>query len=386
MRRPVRMKSLFFALCFNALILLQLASNSLAQESRFQKLGVTLDPWSERQVLFWKKVYTEYASDEYLIHDSMNLSRIYSSVKGESKAAVEKKRIQSLLNSIANKTTPKITGENLSADERPVFEAMDAIEDKRAYAFAAESSRIRVQSGQKDHLENAFIISRHYIKRMQEMFEEEGVPKELALLPFVESAFNHEARSSVGATGIWQFMPKTASRDLRVSAAIDERYDPLKATRAAARFLRRNHDLLKNWSLAVMAYHHGPGMVQRALRSLKTQDPIQMIRIFKDPSYKFASRNYLFEFLAMCDVNAEQASFFKKAETVELPPFITVSFPKRLPIQKVLAHYHLNEELTRVLNPHFREPIWKNATPIPSHYPIRLSGITLEEFRKLEYP
>jgi membrane-bound lytic murein transglycosylase D len=379
-------KSIRRFLALTALFLSFGVSNSVAQDGRFQKLGVTLDPWAERQIHFWKKVYTEYDSGTYLIHDSMNLSRVYSTVKGEARISAEKRRIIDLLNGIAKKHPSHVSGASLNEEERKLYEALDAIEDGRAYRFAAEPGRIRVQSGQKDRLDTAFLISRHYLKRMEEMFEEEGVPKELALLPFVESSFNHEARSSVGASGIWQFMPGTASRDLRVTRDIDERFDPLKSTRAAARFLRRNHELLKSWSLAIMAYHHGPGLVDQAVKNLKTHDPIEIIKTFKHPSYRFASRNYLFEFLAMCDVHAERAAFFQEEENIKLPTFITVSFPKRLRMKKVMEHYRLKEGITRVLNPHFREPIWRNEGDIPAHYPIRMAGITLEEFRKLEYP
>ena len=359
------------------------------KNERFQGLGTTLDAWSEDQIRFWVKVYTEYSTDESILHDSVNLKRIYEVVKGKPKdVAKAKNEIHNELISIYKKNYNRKTVDvdQLSAEEYRYFLIHEANEDPRAYEFAADYGRIRTQLGQKNRLENAYSISKRYLPRMEEMFEEEGVPKELTRLPFVESGFIHEAKSSVGAIGIWQFMPKTAQKDLRVGAAIDERYDPLKSTRAAARFLKQNHKLLKNWSLAVMAYHHGPGLVLKAVNRLKTHDPIQIVKLFKDPNYQFASRNYLFEFLAMLDVDAMHASFFKTDDAAKLPPYITVSFPKKTFMKDILSHYHLGEGLTRVLNPHFRDPIWLNRTPIPAHYPVRLTGITLEEFRKNEYP
>ncbi len=333
---------------FSLLILSLVSHSTLAQTSRFQKLGIELDPWGEAQVSFWKKIYTEYSTQDYVIHDSRDLAQIYEVQHSDRTAQKRKKEIQR-------------------------FHKKDA-------------DSVRVQLGQRDRLENAYSISKLYLPRMQEMLEEEGVPKIISALPFVESGFNQNAKSSVGAIGIWQFMPQTAMRDLRVDSAIDERYDPLKSTRAAAKFLKRNEQMLKNWGLAIMAYHHGPGLVQKAVDRLKTRDPLTIIKSFKDPNFQFASRNYLFEFLAMTDVDSAHGLFFKNTEGLKLPPYITISFPMKVKITEVLAYYHLNEEQTKILNPHFRAPLWTGRANIPAHYPIRLAGITLEEFRKLEYP
>jgi membrane-bound lytic murein transglycosylase D len=360
-----------------------------AKNERFQGLGTTLDDWSEGQVAFWVKVYTQYGTDQAVIHDAVNLKRIYDVVSNQSKEIAKAKNqthndlINIFKKNYKNKT---VKVDELTPEEYRLFQIHEANEDPRAYEFAADYSRIRSQVGQKDRLENAYAISKRYLPRMEEMFEEEGVPKELTRLPFVESGFVHEAKSSVGAIGIWQFMPKTAQKDLRVDQAIDERYDPLKSTRAAARFLKQNHRVLQNWSLAVMAYHHGPGMVLRAVKRLKTHDPVQIVKMFKSPSYQFASRNYLFEFLAMLDVDAMHALFFKKDDAAKLPSYITVSFSKKTFMKDLLKRFHLSESLTRVLNPHFRDPIWLNRSAVPAHYPVRLAGISLEEFRKIEYP
>ncbi len=359
---------------------------TIAQEGRFQKFGVSLDPWAESQIQFWKRVFSEFSNSDILIHDSMNLGHVYG-VAGSPEAALKSSAgIRAGLLKLGAMGPGPIHRESLDADLLKLYVAMDAIEDPRAYGYAAAPERIRHQSGLKDAIESAFILSKRYLRRMREIFAEEGVPEELVLLPFVESAFNPEARSKVGASGIWQFMPKTAAKDLRITPAIDERHDPLKSTVAAARFLRRNHDVLQSWALSVMAYHHGLGLVQKAIRKVGSRDPITIIRTFKDPNFKFASRNYLFEFLAMCDVAANQSPLFRPGPDSGLPRFITVSFQTKTKVRDLLQRYRLNEEEIRILNPHFREPIWRSENPIPAHYPVRLAGITLEEFRRLEYP
>lgn len=315
------------------------APSSLAQLNRFQKLGVLLDQSSELKVQFWKNIYTKYNSHDYVIHDTRDLSIVLGVAHGKTELAEKKKKLLEV---------------------------------------GVKSGHIRYQTGLKDLLEKADQTSRNYLPRMEELLAEEGVPAELARLPFVESSFESEARSKVGATGIWQFMPKTAAIDLRVTEAIDERYDPLKATRAAARFLRKNHDQFQSWALAVMAYNEGPGLIQKAVKKLKTRDPIRIINEFEDPNFQFASRNYLYEFLAMVDIGQKLDG--------KLPTFITVGFPVKITIKEVIDFYHLDKKTIQILNPHFREAIWSGKAPIPAHYPVRLAGITLEEFRKLQYP
>lgn len=365
------------------------ANNSQIQKERFQKLGIVLNEWADAQVRFWRRTYLEISSEQAFIHDTSNLAHVYQVVSSK---AVEiekaKKEVRETLKEIVrlNAGRKSIDATRLSPKEQVLFEILGANEDPRAYEFAADRDRIRAQVGLKDRLENAFSISKQYLPRMEEMFIEEGVPPELTRLPFVESGFVAHARSKVGATGIWQFMPQTAMKDLRVTATIDERYDPLKATRAAARFLKSNYRQLNSWPLAIMAYHHGPGLVLMAIKKLGTRDPIRIIQNFKNPQFQFASQNYLFEFLAMLDVGTMRELFFKEEPSSKLPDYIVVSFPRALPLRKIVQHYRLSEHLTRVLNPHFLEPLWKGPGRVPAHYPVRIAGITLEDFRKLEYP
>ena len=379
-------KIIFLSLVFIGLALFP--NESVAQSDRFQKLGVTLDPWSEAQIAFWTEIYSHYTTQDYVVHDTVNLAHVYGVVKSDKEAAAKKVETRKSLLHIyeIGKKAGSVNEADLNADEKKLFAVLDKNTDPKAYQYAADPMRFRTQLGQKDRLENAYSISRHYLTRMEEMLDEEGVPKEISRLPFVESSFNQSAHSSVGAIGIWQFMPQTAMRDLRVTPSIDERYDPLKSTRAAAKFLKRNESILKNWGLAIMAYNQGAGLELRAIKRLNTHDPVEIIRVFKDPQFHFASRNYLFEFLAMADVDTKHDLFFKKEEELKLPAFITVSFPTKLKIQTILTHYHVKESDARLLNPHFLSPIWSGAAAIPAHYPVRITGITLEEFRDLQYP
>lgn len=103
------------------------------------------------------------------------------------------------------------------------------------------------------------------VKRAQKIFREEGVREELAWLAFVESSGRADARSPVGAAGLFQFMPKTAESMGLALSPKDERLDPDKCSRAAAKYLSRLRKRFGDWKLALAAYNYGEGNVSKKL-------------------------------------------------------------------------------------------------------------------------
>src|SRR5690606_22709448 len=129
------------------------------------------------------------------------------------------------------------------------------IGDPNKFLNAAHYKRLRFQLGLKDRFLDGVKLSGEYLPFMDRIFIEHGLPFELTRLPIVESRYNAKARSKVGASGIWQFMPRTGADFMMINDAVDERNDPLRATEAAAKLLSINYKTLGNWPLAVTAYN-----------------------------------------------------------------------------------------------------------------------------------
>lgn len=110
-------------------------------------------------------------------------------------------------------------------------------------------------------------LSFHYLPIFEEIFIENGLPQELKAMAVIESALNPRAVSRVKATGMWQFMYRTATQyGLSIDSYVDERIDPVLSCRAAAKYLKDSYNIFGDWSLAIASYNCGPGNVSKAIR------------------------------------------------------------------------------------------------------------------------
>ncbi len=210
--------------------------------------------------------------------------------------------------------------------------------------------------------------------RIVEIFQEEGVPPELARVAFIESMFNPHAVSKAGAVGVWQMMLPTAKFHLRVDEGIDERRDPLKGARAAAKLFASLHKVLGSWGLAVMAYHQGEVLVKKGMDQTRSKNPAVISEKFEHPAFQNASRNYLPEWLALLRLEFDP----KKMPT----PFVTVSAPRALKVLEIKQKALISLATLKELNPHFKEAIWSGKSLIPAHYPIRVRGVEVQDWNR----
>ena len=112
-----------------------------------------------------------------------------------------------------------------------------------------------------------FLSCNFYMPIFEEALDAYGLPLELRYLPIIESALNPSAVSRAGASGLWQFMIGTGKiYGLESNSLVDERRDPIKATWAAARYLKEMYDIYGDWNLVIAAYNCGPGTINKAIR------------------------------------------------------------------------------------------------------------------------
>ncbi|GEM_PF-400531 len=122
-------------------------------------------------------------------------------------------------------------------------------------------------------MENALGRASMFMPMIRQVFAEEGVPADLAYLAVIESGFRNEAKSRAKAVGMWQFIRSTGRiYGLNGTAWVEERRDPVKATRAAARYLKRLYEITGDWYLAASSYNAGPLTLERAIQNIGTRN------------------------------------------------------------------------------------------------------------------
>jgi membrane-bound lytic murein transglycosylase D len=253
----------------------------------------------EERIGFWKKVYTQYGENDVIIHDRLRVNLIYD-VADRRERASKVDAIENAFDEIrANLDSP----ESLSGTARQVRDTIVAAGLALNGNLLTElQDNIHTQLGIKERFRNGIIRSGRYIDAFRAIFEDMGIPTEIALLPLVESSFENRALSSAGAAGIWQFTRGTARLYMTVSRKVDQRLNPETATRAAARLLRDNYNALGSWPLAITAYNHGRAGMVRAKNEVGSSDITKVIDEYQGPLFGYASMNFYAVFLAAVEV------------------------------------------------------------------------------------
>ena len=207
-----------------------------------------------------------------------------------------------------------------------------------------------------------------YLPMVQTVFREEGLPLDLGFVPLVESAFKVSALSRASARGVWQFMRGTGKENgLSHDWYIDERADPEKATRAAAKYLKTLHNMFGDWHLALASYNGGPGRVQRAIKRSGLDDFWDLTATSRHLPRE--TRDYVPMILAAAIIarNPAQYGFEVPAALPFASDVLTVSRP--VDLRRVAEWAGVPADEIRALNPELRR--W--TTPIRAkEYQLRV--------------
>ncbi|TAH11457.1 MAG: LysM peptidoglycan-binding domain-containing protein [Curvibacter sp.] len=198
--------------------------------------------------------------------------------------------------------------------------------------------------------------SKKYLFHIVEELELRGMPTELALLPFIESAFNPQAVSSAKAAGMWQFMPATGKYfELKQNAFRDDRRDVLASTRAALDYLQKLHRMFGDWHLALAAYNWGEGSVARAIAKNKRAG---LGTTYLDLSMPMETRFYVPKLQAVKNIVGNPAQFNSKLPLIENHPYfqtVTIQRDIDLTLAAKLAEVELAD--FKALNPSINRPV-----------------------------
>ena len=266
----------------------------------------------ESSVEFWKKVFSQFGLAQLIYFDPLDLSKIY-----EVNDVGEASRSNEYINS-----------------ERARIAAANNV----------DMERVKAQRGVKERTAAGIKRSGRYISQIKEIFKNRGLPPELAYLPIVESSYDINARSSVGALGIWQFMPRTGRQYLRMGRGIDERRDPLESSRAAASYLNEAYDNLGSWPLAITSYNFGQAGMARAVAEVGSNNIVDLIEKYNHPYWGFPPQQFYAEFLAAVEIGTSLSRYFPGLELDPAAEIKEVEIPRGASLAALVKSSGLNRD------------------------------------------
>ena len=239
----------------------------------------------------------------------------------------------------------------------------------------------------------------YYMPIFQDILSQYDLPYELAYLPVIESALNPNARSHMGAVGLWQFMPATGKKyGLEINSLVDERRDPIKSTHAAAKFMNALYDVFKDWNLVIAAYNCGPGNVNKAIYRAGGKRDFWSIYPFLPKETRaylplYIAAVYSMNFAAYHGISAKDDPLFVvdsiPADSVLFPELVNLTTSEIVPTDTIVTSHriHLLQvaeildvplPLLRQLNPQYARDIVPGNKEYAICLPLDKSGAFIE--------
>jgi membrane-bound lytic murein transglycosylase D len=232
---------------------------------------------------------------------------------------------------------------------------------RRGYAMPdLESDLVRDReqwySSRPDYLYRMTERSKKYLFHIVEELELRNMPTELALLPFIESAFNPQAVSVAKAAGMWQFMPATGKYfELKQNAFRDDRRDVLASTRAALDYLQKLYGMFGDWHLALAAYNWGEGSVGRAIaKNQRNHQPTGYLQL----NMPMETRFYVPKLQAVKNIVSRPQAYNSQLPTIDNHPYfqsVTIQRDIDVTLAARLAEVPLDD--FKALNPSVNRPV-----------------------------
>ncbi len=317
-------------------LLIFLPARGSAQSSSSNQTIFPVPAGLESSVEFWKKIFSEYSFAQLVFFDPQDLSKVYEVVE-----VGEDSRSNAYIN-----------------DERARIAAANGV----------DIERVKAQRGVKERTAAGIKRSGRYITQIQEILRERGLPIELSYLPIVESSYDIYARSSAGAVGIWQFMPRTGRQYMQINRGIDERRDPFESTRAAASYLQQAYDSLGSWPLAITSYNFGIGGLARATGEVGSNDLMDLIERYDHKNWGFAPQQFYAEFLAAVEIATNVSQYFPGLELDAAAPIQEIELNAKTSIASLVKTHGMSREELLGWNP----ALCPGTSLVPAGYRLKI--------------
>ena len=342
-----------------------------------------------RRVDFWIDVYGRWRTNDAILHDAQRPHRVYKIIKGKACGTKgntqfikeQKRQIRLRLERIAI-----LIEQNKTITQAKDKHYLNMFPERSPAVLRRATRNLRCQSGNKDGFRNALRRFGTYGPIVRRVLKDAGLHQDIQYLPFVESSYNPEAYSRVGAAGMWQIMPRTARElGLELNATMDERLDPEAASWAAARYLKRSK---KNLTVAarskkanvsdseltpfvITSYNYGVNGMRRAIKKLGP-DFLTVLNRYRTKKFRVAVKNFYAGFLAARHVAQNSKRFFGSYSKGRPLRYDTIMLRSSVSIDRIRAVFGISLSRLKSLNPALTRFVWHGWREIPGGYPLRL--------------
>lgn len=217
----------------------------------------------------------------------------------------------------------------------------------------------------------------YYFPIFEDILAKHDLPYELCYMPVIESALNPQARSHMGATGLWQFMPATGKKyGLEINSLVDERMDPIRSTEAACLFLKNLYAIFQDWNLVIAAYNCGPGNVNKAIHRAGGKRDFWSIY----PYLPSETRGYLPIFIAASyAMNYAEAHGICPATPLATMASDTIETTQRQHLKQIADNIDIPLAELRRLNPQYPRDIIPGGKAYAICLPIEKAGLYIDK-------
>ncbi|MCF6330569.1 MAG: transglycosylase SLT domain-containing protein [Sulfurimonas sp.] len=276
---------------------------------------------------------------------------------------------------------------NYTFNHNKEIKLLDSFDIDASFLYDKTLNKMRAHNSaiyRSKHFFNAMDDAYIYIPTVKKILAQHNIPPEFLYLAMAESNFSNKAYSKKSAAGLWQFMPRTAvSFGLKIDKYVDERRDPIKSTKAAAKFLSHLHDRFGKWYLAAIAYNCGGGRLSKGIRRAGTDDLLVLL----DPKKNYIpkeSRMYIRKIIALALIgnddkfllDSEYGHILNRASAYSMS---TVMLSGGESLRRVSKIINLPLKTLKKLNRHLK---YDFVPPYKKNYEIYIPYIKLSEFKQ----